>query len=254
MSHISYSALKIWNECAFKHKLKYIDRVDEFKGNEFTAFGKAIHSTCEKIIISESINYENYFESEFLKEITDLKHNQVELKADLINNMRTQGKNIIKDVLPAVKQEFKNFEVVSVEEKLYEDIEDNDQKFKGFVDLVIKTPDDKYHIIDWKTCSWGWNSRKKTDKILTYQLVLYKHYFAKKHNIDPKKIETHFALLKRTAKSDHAEIFRVSSGAVKNKNALKLLNKALYNIEKKNFIKNRLSCTYCEFYKTKHCT
>ena len=168
--------------------------------------------------------------------------------------MRTQGKNIIKDVLPAVKQEFKNFEVVSVEEKLYEDIEDNDQKFKGFVDLVIKTPDDKYHIIDWKTCSWGWNSRKKTDKILTYQLVLYKHYFAKKHNIDPKKIETHFALLKRTAKSDHAEIFRVSSGAVKNKNALKLLNKALYNIEKKNFIKNRLSCTYCEFYKTKHCT
>ena len=254
MSHISYSALKIWNECAFKHKLKYIDRVDEFKGNEFTAFGKAIHSTCEKIIISESINYENYFESEFLKEITDLKHNQVELKADLINNMRTQGKNIIKDVLPAVKQEFKNFEVVSVEEKLYEDIEDNDQKFKGFVDLVIKTPDDKYHIIDWKTCSWGWNSRKKTDKILTYQLVLYKHYFAKKHNIDPKKIETHFALLKRTAKSDHAEIFRVSSGAVKNKNALKLLNKALYNIEKKNFIKNRLSCTYCEFYKTKHST
>tara|TARA_R100001594_G_scaffold148761_1_gene204743 strand:+ start:5680 stop:6444 length:765 start_codon:yes stop_codon:yes gene_type:complete len=254
MSHISYSALKIWNECAFKHKLKYIDRVDEFKGNEFTAFGKAIHSTCEKIIISEAVNYENYFETEFLKEITDLKQKEITLKPELINNMRTQGKKIVKDVFPAVKQEFGAFEVISVEEKLFEDIEESDCKFKGFIDLVLKTPDDKYHIIDWKTCSWGWDSRKKTDKMLTYQLVLYKHYFAKKHNIDPKQIETHFALLKRTAKNNNTEIFRVSSGAVKNKNALKLLSKALYNISRKKFIKNRLSCKYCEFYKTEHCT
>jgi len=254
MSHISYSALKIWNECTFKHKLKYIDRIDGFKGNEFTAFGRAIHSTCEKIIISESIDYENYFQLEFLKEITDLKEKKVALKSELVNSMRAQGRKIIKDVFPAVKQEFNNFEVVSVEEKLYEDIEGSDSKFKGFIDLVIKTPDGKYRIIDWKTCSWGWNSRKKTDKILSYQLVLYKYYYAKKHNLDPKKIETYFALLKRTTKQNHAEIFRVSSGQTKSKNALNLLQKALYNITKENFIKNRLSCKYCEFYKTKYCT
>jgi ATP-dependent exoDNAse (exonuclease V) beta subunit len=61
-------------------------------------------------------------------------------------------------------------------------------KFKGFVDLVIKTPDDKYHIIDWKTCGWGWDSRKRSDPMVTYQLTLYKHYFAKKHNMTPRTL------------------------------------------------------------------
>ena len=88
----------------------------------------------------------------------------------------------------------------------------------------------------------------------TYQLTFYKHYYAKKHNIDVKDIETHFALLKRTAKKDHVEIFRVTSGARKTENALNLMAKALYNIGKKKFIKNRLSCNRCEFYKTSYCT
>ena len=46
-----------------------------------------------------------------------------------------------------------------------------DFKFKGFIDLVIATSDQKIHLIDWKTTSWGWNSRKKTYSTLAYQLV-----------------------------------------------------------------------------------
>ncbi len=89
---------------------------------------------------------------------------------------------------------------------------------------------------------------------MTYQLTLYKHFFATKHNIDPNNIDTHFALLKRTAKKNNVEIFKVSSGNRKNENALNLLEKMLYNIDRKVSIKNRLSCNYCEFYKTNHCT
>ena len=44
--------------------------------------------------------------------------------------------------------------------------------------MVLKTPDGRYHIIDWKTCSWGWDAKKRSDKILAYQLVFYKHFFA----------------------------------------------------------------------------
>ena len=117
------------------------------------------------------------------------------------------------------------------------------KNFKGFIDLVVYTPDTKkYHIIDWKTCSWGWDSRKKNDKMITYQLTLYKHFYCKKHNIDPQNVVTHFALLKRTAKKDRVEIFKVTSGNKKIENALKLLNKAVYNIKKSNCIKNKLSC------------
>ena len=66
-------------------------------------------------------------------------------------------------------------------------------------------------------------------------------------------IETHFALLKRTAKKNRVEIFRVTSGPRKTENALGLLNKALQNIIKGNHIKNRLSCNRCAFYKTADC-
>ena len=251
--HISFSELKVWAECAFKHKLVYIDKIKEFKGSEHTAFGTAMHYVCENVFDQKS-NLSTMFQQKFLDELTLLKQNEVDLNKKLISEMRVQGEKMLSHILPAVKKTFDTFEVVSVEEQLYVPLEDG-SNFKGFIDLVLKV-DDTYHIIDWKTCSWGWDARRRADRMTTYQLTLYKHFFAKKHNIDPSKIETHFALLKRTAKSDNVEIFRVTSGLKKTENAVKLLKKALYNIKKSNHIKNRLSCTSgygCEFYQTEYC-
>lgn len=257
MSHISFSELKIWDECAFKHKLTYLDKIKQFKGNEYTAFGKAIHDTCEKLVLSKTVfDMGIYFDLQFLNELKKLEKDKIELKPNLVKDMRKQGINLIEHILPAVKEYFVDYEVISAEEVLYEDIEDEEYKFKGYIDLVLKTKDGKYHIVDWKTCSWGWDSKRKADRITGYQLTLYKYFFAKKHNIDPSKIETHFALLKRTAKNNKAEIFKISSGPKKTQNVIKLLNKALYNIKNSNHIKNRLSCTRgygCEYYNTTHC-
>ena len=47
MKHVSYSEIKIWNECPYKHKLIYIDGLAGFEGNEYTCFGTALHSVCE---------------------------------------------------------------------------------------------------------------------------------------------------------------------------------------------------------------
>ena len=66
-------------------------------------------------------------------------------------------------------------------------------------------------------------------------------------------VETHFALLKRTAKKDHVEIFRVTSGPRKISNATELLTRAIKHMSKKNYIKDRRSCRGCEFYKTENC-
>jgi hypothetical protein len=66
-------------------------------------------------------------------------------------------------------------------------------------------------------------------------------------------VETHFALLKRTAKRDFVEIFRVTSGPKKTENATDLLTKALHFISKGSKMKNRLSCDKCEFRKSEHC-
>ena len=153
--------------------------------------------------------------------------------------MMKQGKNIIPEIDDAFQDYFDEFEVLAVEMPLMEDIEGEDYKFKGYIDAVVATPDGKVHIFDWKTCSWGWDAKKKSDKMITYQLTLYKHFFCQKMNIDPKNVETHFALLKRTAKKNRVEFFRVTSGPRKTENALKLLNKALYNIKNQRYIKNR---------------
>ena len=184
----------------------------------------------------------------------------VEVDQKLVEQMRHQGKSLLQEPLieNALKEYFKDgYEVLEAEMALYEPIEGHeDYRFKGYIDGIVATPDGKVHIFDWKTCSWGWDAKKRSDKMITYQLTLYKKFFCQKMNVDPKDVETHFALLKRTAKKDHVEFFRVTSGPRKTENALKLLNTALYNIKNQRYIKNRLSCTSgygCKFYKTEHC-
>jgi len=255
MSHISYSELKDWVHCAFYHKLTRVDGIDGFKGNAYTAFGSAIHSVCEKKLLQEEIS-EDFFVNEMKKNIAELD-DDIQVDKKLVLDMLGQGKKIIPEIEDALDEYFEEYEVLAVEMPLYEPIEgEEDYQFKGYIDAIVATPDGKVHIFDWKTCSWGWDARKKNDKMVTYQLTLYKHFFCQKMGVDPNNVETHFALLKRTAKTNRVEFFRVTSGQQKTKNALKTLNMALYNIKNKRYIKNKLSCTSgfgCKFYRTEHC-
>jgi len=255
MAHISFSELKDWDFCPFYHKLTRVDKIDGFTGNEYTAFGSALHSVCEKKLLEEEI------ESDFF--VKELKNNIAKLDDDhevnkkLVVDMIGQGKRIIPEIEDALNEYFEEFEVLAVEMPLMEDIDgEEDYKFKGFIDAIVATPDGKVHIFDWKTCSWGWDAKKRSEPMVTYQLTLYKNYFCQKMGVDPKNVETHFALLKRTAKNNPVEFFRVTSGPRKTENALKLLSTALYNIKNKRYIKNRLSCTGgfgCKFFNTEHC-
>ena len=256
IKRISFSELKNWKECPYRHKLIYKDKIPHFEGNEYTAFGTAIHSVCEKVIPLQSNDAKKVFAESFEKELSILKEQGKTLNDGLVSDMWAQASPICEQVLPAVKAHFGNFTVVSVEEELLEPISEFNSygtNFKGFIDMVIQTDDGKYHVIDWKTCSWGWSRDKKSDPMTTYQLTYYKNYFSKKHNIDPKLIETYFVLLKRTAKKENVEVLRVTSGTKKVDNSLKVLENAVINIEKGIAIKNRLNCKYCKFYKTEHC-
>ena len=251
MPHISFSALKDWNTCAWYHKLTRIDKIRGFTGNAFTAFGNAIHDVCEKKLLKEEIEEEDYFLKRFEHFLGTLDE---EPDQKLVSDMRTQGKAILPEIEDALEDYFGEYEVLGSEIPLDEPIEgEDDFIFKGYIDGVVATPDGKVHIFDWKTCSWGWDAKRRSAPMTTYQLTLYKYFFAQKMEIDPKNIETHFALLKRTSKKDKVEFFRVTSGPRKTENATKLLKKALYNIKNKRYIKNRMSCRFCDFNKTEHC-
>jgi ATP-dependent exoDNAse (exonuclease V) beta subunit len=214
-----------------------------------------MHTICEKKLLQEEVK-SDFFVKELKKNISELPED-VTINKKLVLDMVGQGKQIIPDIEDALNEYFEEYEVMAVEMSLMEDIEgEEDYKFKGYIDAVVATPDGKIHIFDWKTCSWGWDAKRRSEPMTTYQLTLYKKFFCQKMNVNPKDVETHFALLKRTAKNERVEFFRVTSGPRKTENALKLLNKALYNIKNKRYIKNRLSCTGgygCKFYNTEHC-
>lgn len=254
--YISFSQLKNWNKCAFYHKLVSIDKVDgAFSGNIYTAFGSALHETIENHLENKISDGElkRFFSESFNKERGLLKES---IEDSHYTQFESQGKSLVGKYKAKLDSYFgEDYEIVKCEEEIFEDITEYDGtpfKFKGFIDLVVKKGD-TYHILDWKTCSWGWDAKKKSDKMIVYQLIFYKHYYALKHGIDPKKIECHFGLLKRTAKSKEVEIFQVTSGKRRTENAMSLLVQALHNIDNKVYFKNRLSCKGCEFYRTEYC-
>jgi len=256
-SHVSYSELINWNKCPFYHKLVNVDKLKLFKGNEYTAFGQAIHSTCETLVNEAKVEDKKALFNKYFAECTG---RLPDLNENLLKDMKGQGESLVDHILPSLEEYFGKFEVISTEELLMEPIHEYEQEkfnFKGYIDLVLKTSDGKYHVIDWKSCSWGWDRRKKSEKTIVYQLSFYKHFWSKKHNVDSENVKTYFGLLKRTAKNNKIELFEVSNGKLRTQNAIDFMLKALHNINNKNTIKNKLACKdrwgYCEFYKTEHC-
>jgi hypothetical protein len=254
LDHISYSAIKTWYDCPYLFKLKEIDKVVPSGGSIHTAFGRGIHKVCESLLqtpLSETDLW-NVFLKEFklslqeiptLKEIIGDKENK-----KLIVDMKQQARDIFPEILPAIEKYFGEYKVLSTELQLLESIPGSDMKFKGFVDLILYTPkDNKYHIVDHKSCSWGWDAEKKSDKIIGYQLALYKKFFSMANDINPENIETHFSLLKRTAKKDkHVELFRITSGKKKISNATEWFQLPLKNIEKGFYLKKTSHCAGCQ--------
>ena len=77
---ISFSELKVWNECTFKHKLVYTDEVGKFEGNEYTAFGTALHSVCEQKLPNPGIDEKKAFVDAFDEQIEILKEKNLIIK------------------------------------------------------------------------------------------------------------------------------------------------------------------------------
>ena len=48
--HISYSEIRNWKECAYRHKLQQIDKIDLFKPSPYLDFGTNVHEGCELLL------------------------------------------------------------------------------------------------------------------------------------------------------------------------------------------------------------
>ena len=159
--YVSYSSIKDWKFCPYYYKLTRVDGIPSGRDSIHTAFGKAVHSTSENIFKQEkqdSFDYSENFIQNFKKEFDSLpKEIKNNISEKELNDFINQGKELVQLVYPATKTYLGDFSFFSAEESLYEDIVEyqrDDYKYKGFIDLILKTSDGIYHIIDWKTCSW----------------------------------------------------------------------------------------------------
>ena len=270
--HVSFSEWQLWQECQWRWMRDYREERRSSVYSSHLEFGKAVHDALEKFKDPEAEKnptveetcaiFEEKFRTRYLK-VRD--RDKKPLTDGEVEDWVLAGHRIIENLHHCEEPE--SAEVLFVEYPLMEKIartDDVEVKFKGYIDLVIKTKDKRgnsiVYIVDYKTCSWGWPRAKRQDERLASQIRLYKHFFSKRFKLDPKNVRTAFVLLKRTPSrpEDVAEFLPVSAGPKTVMRAVDGLNRAVTGMQSNDYKKNRDACVnpfgdVCPYYDTVLC-
>lgn len=272
-NHISFSEVQVGLSCGWKHKLKYVDGLED-SGSEHTVYGSVMHEALENWLLQkDSVWYDHDQNTEDCLNAVKKAFQEIGFDADgsdvkMNKEWLSPAQTMLTEVPAWMDATFPGWSTVAAEIELFEPIEGKDSLwYKGFVDCVIKIPKKTragsksanvkytYWILDWKTTSWGWDKKKKTDRVKRMQLALYKHYVAKKLDIPLQDIKCGFVLLKRTAKvGNQCELLDVSVGPQALADALATVSEVINMIQKKMWMKEMGDeCRFCDFFLTEHC-
>lgn len=247
--YISFSEAYTFYKCNYKHWLNYREKI---RGEDtiFTEFGKAVGSSLER---HKKNNVKNAWIS-IGKSIFRFLANGGEWGEFVKEEERDWrawtkiGFRIFKDTLTFLDETYPNWELIDFEYPLFEEIEGTKKKFKGYIDLIFKH-NGKIYILDFKTCGWGWGPDKRENTQKLYQVILYKYYYCKKNNIDPKNVDCAYLLLKRKPAKKaltSVELFEITSGLVKLNNSVNWLKEQAEGIDKGRRIKLKHTCEFCQ--------
>lgn len=257
--YVSFSELSVFDNCPFQHYLTY-EKGHRQEETVHTIFGGALHHAIDERISKGSKNSWISFGKQFLKGI---KENNITEDKWIAGKDKTvypkawlkQGFEIYHGVFDWLNDLFPGYELIGSEIEIFDEMETvKDAKMKGFVDLIIKH-NKKHYVIDFKTCSWGWNEKKLKDVKKKYQLRIYKHFVSKKFNIPEKDIKVAFVLLKRTPpkNSSRYQIVDVSSGEKTQLQVVDWMTKKTKGIKAGVRLRKRENCKYCDFKDTELC-
>lgn len=210
---VSYSQYKTYRECPHRWKLNYKDALFPFTSSRETVFGTALHETVQHYLTllytdsvkaSEELNFEEYlFErmvTTYQKEVASNNGQHFVTQEDMQEYY--EDGILILDYLRKKRKvlfDYRTVELVAVELPGYVPMMDGyNVVFNFFLDLVFyDRQEGNYIIIDIKTSKSGWNDWAKKDELKLEQLLLYKKYFSKFYNVDPKQVEVKFLIVKR---------------------------------------------------------
>ena len=263
----------MWCDCEHRWSLDYLEARRAPVFSKYMDFGTSLHDALEKYKNpnkEEKISLEeacDTFERTFREAMPetaayekanydklpeeDQKPHKAPLTPKEINEWIIVGKHVLRKL--HTLKELDDARVLFVEHAIMMPIDRTDgieTNFKGFIDIVIKTKDKRgksvVYICDYKTCSWGWSIEKKRDEKLQMQLRLYKHFFCKEFNIDPKQVRCAFILLKRVHSKKNpdnvADWLAISAGPKTVKRAVDNLSKAITGMNSGVYKKNLKMC------------
>lgn len=254
--YVSFSELSVYDNCGYQHHLMY-DKGMKQGDTVHTIFGSALHHAIDERLSKGSKNSWISFGKQFLKNLRDQNIVHDKWSGDINEKEWVQsGFEIYKGVFNWLDAMYPGYELVGSEIDIFDPIESvKDASMKGFVDLIIKH-NGKYHVLDFKTCNWGWTKEKLQDTKKKYQIRIYKHFIARKFDISEDSIVVGFILLKRNPPKTQSryQLVEVSSGEKSQISAMEWVAKKTKGIKKGFKLKNREGCKYCDFYDTEHCS
>lgn len=280
---ISFSQYAMWLKCPQQWKLSYVDKLNKYEDNIHTVFGSAVHTVIQTYLTSlyestlgaveaDQIDLEAEFMSEFNKEIEAAKTKSADfiVTDEEIAEFEIDGKTIVKyfSSVSVRKKHFpsKRYRVLGIELPLDIPLKNGLIVYKGYLDIVLRDQNTgKIHIMDFKTSTNGWNKYQKEDRTKTDQLLLYKRFYSKAHNIPITSIDVEFIILKRKLYEGVAfpqqRIQRVSppDGKISMKRVetsfVEFINECFDSEGNYNIVtpfpkipgKNKKNCKYCQF-------
>ena len=272
--HVSFSEVKMWKECPWRHKLVHIDKLSIFEPSPHLDYGTIVHEGIENFLKTRKMDIpdvlkkieaaweENGFDTEefIVNQTKSAKAQGWKYRHNTLAEWKQSAINSLERLPSFMDENFGNWKTIEAEHQLYEDISGLEgEKFKGFIDAIILSENDgkkKAWIIDWKTSSArGWNRQKRQDFLMQAQLMLYKSFWAEKMMLRSRDISCGFVLLKKnTATEKSVELINVSAGPSALEKSQKLVRSAIKGIKSGMKLKNREACMFCEFKDTQHCT
>jgi len=281
---ISYSQFSMFTECPKKWSLQYREGHKQFTSTIHTVFGTALHEVLQHYLDvmyeksgaeADRINTYDMFEEKLREEyaLQYKKNKNQHFSNPLeIRQFFNEGIEIIRDFAKNRSKYFskRGWWLVGCEVPIQ--ITPNPLKpnviYNGFLDVVMyHEPTDTFKIIDIKTSRQGWNDKVKKDELKQFQLILYKKFFSELFNVDPKKIEIEYFIVKRQL-YEHEDFvikriqtFSPPSGKIKQKRAEDALQTFITEAFDKEGYKEvehqpreNNNCRWCLFHKTHLCT
>ena len=272
--HISFSEVKAWAECPFRHYLMYVEKINTYNDNPYADFGTAIHNAIEGFLNGKEFDLDNIFlglderwakqgydTPEYIKSVeADRASNGWKYTHESLEDYKKSAVTIVNDFADFMDKTFPDWQPISAEVELYEPLNET-LKFKGFVDCVIAMPkkpgseEVEYWVIDWKTTGkTGWFWKKKKEFLSLAQVGLYKNYWSNKYGIPKKDIRAAYVFLKRGAKAGKScELLEVAATPKFLEKTNTLVKKMISNVQKGVKLKNYNNCTFCPYKGTEHC-